>query len=294
MIENNLLTKEELNDNLNLWIDIQRLNELSDNTLEQYRNAINKFINYLSINNINYISKNNMIDYKKYLNQISESYNSKNLWIVVINKYLKYLHYDNLCLKQIKVQQKYYNYDNMSYADYKRLLRISKKNNFIKDYYIMKTLAMTGIRVSELRFFTVENLKRQNDNVLHIYNKKKERDIPLRDDLARDLRKYCRENKIKSGPIFYSLKMENKMIHPSTIWRHMKKIAGMAKVKLKVVHPHSFRHLFADIFLETYPDNIVMLADLLGHSSLETTRLYTRKTLKQKQKMLSKMDFKEK
>lgn len=294
MIENNLLTKEELNDNLNLWIDIQRLNELSDNTLEQYRNAINKFINYLSINNINYISKNNMIDYKKYLNQISESYNSKNLWIVVINKYLKYLHYDNLCLKQIKVQQKYYNYDNMSYADYKRLLRISKKNNFIKDYYIMKTLAMTGIRVSELSFFTVENLKRQNDNVLHIYNKKKERDIPLRDDLARDLRKYCRENKIKSGPIFYSPKMENKMIHPSTIWRHMKKIAGMAKVKLKVVHPHSFRHLFADIFLETYPDNIVMLADLLGHSSLETTRLYTRKTLKQKQKMLSKMDFKEK
>lgn len=294
MIENNQVDKKKLIDNLDLWINTQRLDELSINTLKQYRNAVNKFINYLSINKINCFSKNDMIEYKKYLNQISESSNSKNVWIIGLNKYLKWLNLNHLCLKQIRVQQRYYNYDNMSYSDYKRLLRISKRENLLQDYYIIKTLAMTGVRVSELQFFTVENLKKQNDNILHIYNKKKERDIPLRDDLARDLRKYCRTNKIKTGPIFVSLKKENQMIHPSTIWKHLQKIAGKAKVRLKVVHPHSFRHLFADVFLETYPENVLMLADLLGHNSLETTRLYTRKTLKQKKEMLSKLKFKEK
>ncbi len=294
MIENTQVDKKELINNLDLWINVQRLDELADNTLKQYKNAINKFINYLSINNIEFFSKDDMIEYKKYLNQISESSNSKNVWIISLNKYLKWLNKNEFCLKQIRVQQRYYNYDNMSYSDYKRLLRIAKRENRMQDYYIIKTLAMTGIRVSELMFFTVENLKKQNDNILHIYNKKKERDIPLRDDLARDLRKYCRLNKIKTGPVFLSPSIPNKMINTSTIWKHLKKIAGIARVRLKVVHPHSFRHLFADIFLETYPENVLMLADLLGHRSLETTRLYTRKTLKQKREMLLKLNFKEK
>lgn len=293
MIEKNHVEVSKLTDNLESWIELQKLDELSDNTLKQYRNSINKFINYLSISNIEYFTKNDMIEYKKYLNEISESANSKNVWIIGLNKYFKWLNINEFCLKQIRVQQRYYNYDNMSYADYKRLLRIAKRENRIQDYYIIKTLAMTGIRISELEFFTVENLKKQNDNILHIYNKKKERDIPLRDDLARDLRKYCRINKIKTGPIFVSPKISYKMIHTSTIWKHLKKIAGIAKVRLKVVHAHSFRHLFADIFLDTYPENVLMLADLLGHKSLETTRLYTRKTLKQKKQMLSKLNFKE-
>lgn len=294
MIESSQVNKIILIDNLNEWIEIQRLEELSNNTLKQYSNAVNKFINYLSSNKKEIFSKDDMINYKAYLNKISESTNSKNVWIVGLNKYLKWLGKDDFCLKQIKVQQRYYNYDNMSYSDYKRLLRIAKREGMIQDYYIIKTLAMTGVRISELEFFTVENLKRQNDNILHIYNKKKERDIPLRDDLARDLRKYCRENKIKSGPIFESPKIPLKMIHTSTIWKHLHKIAGKAKVKLSVVHAHSFRHLFADMFLDTYPDNVLILADLLGHSSLETTRLYTRKTLKQKKLMLSKMNFQDK
>lgn len=282
---------ETLIDNLDNWLEEQRLSELSFNTLKQYKNAINKFLNYLNENSITFIDKDVMFAYKKYLNIISNSVNSKNIWIISLNKYLKYLNLNSLCLKQINVQSRYFSYDNMSFSDYKRLLRMAKKENRMQDYYIIKTLAMTGIRVSELKYFTVENLKRQNDNVLYIYNKNKLRDIPLRDDLARELRTYARKMKISTGSIFPSPIIPNQMINTATIWKHLQKLAGMCRVKKKVVHPHSFRHLFADVFLNTYPGNVALLSEFLGHNSLETTKTYLRKTLNQKKKMLSKLKF---
>ena len=81
------------------------------------------------------------------------------------------------------------------------------------------------------------------------------------------------------------------MVDESTIWRHMKKTAGQARVKKDKVHAHSFRHLFAQIYLETYTDSITELADILGHESLETTRLYTRTSDAQKRAKLERMDF---
>lgn len=286
------MNKIEIINNLNKWIENQRLLELSNKTLIQYQNSITKFIKYLTEENINLIDKKTLIKYKEYLNKISNSANSKNLWIISLNKYLKYLGYSNLILKQFKTQNKFYTYDNMTFADYKRLLRIAKRENMTQDYLIMKVLAMTGIRVSELEFFTIENLKLANDNILRIQNKGKERDIPLRDDLARELRKYSRQNKIKKGYIFRSYKNQINKVNPTTIWKHLKKISGIARVKTKVVHAHSFRHLFADKFLETYPGNVILLAEFLGHSSLETTRIYVKKTLKQKKEMLAKLKFK--
>lgn len=276
---------------LDQWIEEQRLNELSLNTLKQYRNSVNKFILFLNENNIEFVTKQKMLDYRVYLDEISESTNSKNAWIIGLNKYLKYLGLSSLCLKQIRQQKRYFNYDNMSLSDYKRLLRKAKEYGMIQDYYIIKTLAMTGIRISELRYFTVENLKKCNSDVLHIYNKGKSRDIPLRRDLASSLRKYCRDNKIVTGYIFKSSISEEKMITQSTIWKHLQDLAGYARIKKKVVHAHSFRHLFADVFLATYPENILDLADIMGHSSLETTRIYSRRTLKQKKEILSKMRF---
>lgn len=285
------MQRKTLEENLECYLEEQYLEELSKNTISTYKIAISKFISFLYMNEIIIVDKNYMIKYRRYLDEISESVNSKNLWIISLNKYLKWIHAEDLCLHQIRAQRKFYADYNLSLADYKRLLRIAKKNNMIQDYYIIKTLAMTGIRVSELKFFTVENLKRQNDNVLHIYNKKKERDILLIDTLARDLRTYCRKNKIKSGYIFISPKIEGNMISTSCIWKHLKKIAGMARVNKKVVHAHSFRHLFSDVFLDKYPDHVLALAAYLGHNSLETTRIYARKTIKQQKQMLSKLDF---
>ena len=81
------------------------------------------------------------------------------------------------------------------------------------------------------------------------------------------------------------------MIDNSTIWRHMKKIAGQAKIKKSKVHAHSFRHLFAQLYLDTYTDSVTELADILGHESLETTRIYTRTSDSQKRIKLEKIDF---
>lgn len=285
------MQKSILEENLEKFLEEQRLNEISHNSINAYKNSIIKFINFLDNNEIEVLDKNHMISYRKFLDEISESTNSKNLWIIALNKYLKWLDVKDLCLKQIKVQKRFYADYNLSLSDYKRLLRIAKRENKIQDYYIIKTLAMTGIRISELKFFTVENLQRQNDNVLHIYNKKKQRDILLIDTLARDLRKYCRSKKIKTGYIFLSPKIEGKMISTSCIWKHLQKIAGQARVNKKVVHAHSFRHLFSDVFLDKYPDHVLALASYLGHNSLETTRIYARKTIKQQKQMLSKLDF---
>ena len=147
---------------------------------------------------------------------------------------------------------------------------------------------MTGIRISELKYFTVESIK---SNYIVAFNKGKERNIIVRQDLARELRKYCRENNIKEGFIFRGEK-KNKMPVESTIWRQMKKVAGASRVNKNKVHAHSFRHLFAQVFLNEYSDNITELADILGHNSLETTRLYTRSSNAQKKSKLEKMSFK--
>lgn len=282
---------EILKEQLDEFMNEQYLNEISINSQKAYRNSINKFIDFLENKKISLVNKNIMIDYRKYLDTISESVNSKNLWIISLNKYLKWLGESDLCLHQIRSQKKFYADYNLSLSDYKRLLRTSKREEREQDYYIIKTLGMTGIRISELKFFTVENLKRQNDNVLHIYNKKKQRDILLIDSLARELRKYCRRNKIETGYIFQSPKIEGSMISTSCIWKRLKKIAGIARVNKKSVHAHSFRHLFSDVFLNTYPDHVLALAAYLGHNSLETTRIYAKKTLKQQKEMLSKLKF---
>ena len=154
-------------------------------------------------------------------------------------------------------------------------------------YLIMKILAMTGIRIEELSFFTVENVK---TNYIPVRNKGKERSIIIRQDLAREIRQYCRDKGIKSGAIFFC-KTKGKMMAKSTIWRRMQKIAGVAKVKKNKVHAHSFRHLFAKMFLGEYNGNIAELADIFGHSSIETTRIYAKTTDEEKRHKLERIKF---
>lgn len=230
------------------------------------------------------------MNYKDYLYSLEPKpkTSSINTWIIELNKFLKWLKLNDLTIKKIKQQTKTSTEEVLNITDYKRLLRISKKNGYNQLYYIMKVLAMTGIRISELKYFTVENIK---SNYIVAFNKGKERNIIVRQDLARELKKYCRENKIKSGYIFKG-KNKDKMPSASTVWRQMKKVAGKSRVNKNKVHAHSFRHLFAQVFLNEYNNNITELADILGHNSLETTRLYTRSSNSQKKSKLEKLSFK--
>lgn len=281
------MNKQELLHKLDEWINEQTYQEYSNNTLNQYKANVLKFLNWLSDDEN--ITKDTTIKYKEYLYSLNPrpKTSSINTWIIELNKFLKWLKLDDLTIKKIKQQTKNSNEEVLSISDYKRLLRISKSIGNMKLYYIMKVLAMTGIRISELKFFTVESIK---SNYIPAFNKGKERNLIVRQDLARELRKYCRDNNIKTGCIFMG-ENQDKLVF-STIWRQMKKVSGKARVNKNKVHAHSFRHLFAQVFLEEYSDNITELADILGHNSLETTRLYTRTSNAQKKSKLEKLNFK--
>ena len=280
------MSKQDLISRLDEWILEQKYQEYSDNTLKQYKANVQKFIDWLPDND-DPITKDTTLEYKKYLGTIAGSTNSINTWIVTINKYLKWLGMKDIIIKKIKMQQKQSVEDVLTLTDYKRLLRISKRMGLMQLHYIMKILAMVGIRISELRYFKAEKL---NTNYIKVFNKGKERKIIIRQDLLRELRKYCKDNGITEGYIFPS-KKEGKQINESTIWRQMKKVAGIARVNKNKVHPHSFRHLFAQVFLNTYNNNITELADILGHNSLDTTRLYTRTSDAQKKEKLENLKY---
>ena len=284
------MKKNDLIESIDEFLLDQKLNEKADNTVKKYKTNVNKFISWLD-DDVE-LTKEITIEYKKYLSTISNSINSINNWIVSINKFFKYIDRKDLCIKKIKTQIKASNEQTLTLGEYKRMLRKSKEIGMVKLYYIMKTLAMTGIRISELEFFTVENItgKNKGKNII-VFNKGKQREIPIRNDLARELRKYCRNNNIKTGYIFTSTD-EKSLVKANTTWYQMQKVAGMCKINKKKVHAHSFRHLFANVFLETYPNNITELADVMGHNSLETTRVYTRSSGEQKRKKIEKINFK--
>lgn len=279
------MKKDELKERLPIFIMEQSEEEKSQNTLKKYMHNIGLFIEWIppEID----VDKTVLIDFKRHLlDDLHFRTNTINSYIVSINKFLYWCGID--CkVKQLKKQHVASNSEILSLSDYKRLLRYAKKMRQEDTYLIMKILAMTGIRIEELSFFTVANVK---TNYIHVRNKGKERSIIIRQDLAREIRQYCRNNGIKSGVIFFC-KNKGKMMAKSTIWRRMKKIAGAAKVRKNKVHAHSFRHLFAKMFLEEYNGSITELADILGHNSLETTRIYAKTTDEEKRRKLERIKF---
>jgi len=280
------MKKEELKEKLPLFLLEQSEDEKAQNTLKKYSRNIESFLEW-SPDGAE-VEKTIVIDYKSYLlNEKHFRTNTINNYIISINKFLYWCGAENCKVKQLKKQHAASNSEILSLADYKRLLRFARRMGQEDTYLIMKILAMTGIRIEELSFFTVENVK---SNYIHVRNKGKERSIIIRQDLARELRAYCRDKGIKSGVIFYC-STKGKMMAKSTIWRRMQRIAGVARVSKNKVHAHSFRHLFAKMFLEEYNGSIAELADILGHNSLETTRIYAKTTDEEKRRKLERIKF---
>ena len=252
-----------------------RLSEKSQRTITKYTCDVQKFIHFIPEEGE--ITKEHVLDYKAHLCSSEFKTNSINTYLVILNRFHRWATIPGMSVKEIRTQQKSSISDVVSSSDAKRLLRYAKKRKRDDIYLIMKIISTTGIRISELEYFTVESIQKHH---FKAFNKGKEREIILTQELARELRKYCRDHKITEGKIF--------TLSIPTIWRQMKNTASDAKVALEKVHPHSFRHLFAKEFMEQY-NNVLDLADILGHSSLETTRIYTRSTLDEKRKKLENM-----
>ena len=173
----------------------------------------------------------------------------------------------------------------LSKEEYFRLVKTAKEDGNSRLAMILQTICSTGIRVSELEAITVEAVK---NNSVVIHNKGKLRTILLPDELRKELLYYISKNGIKKGIVFST--SSGKPVNRSNIWREMKKICEKAGVDEEKVFPHNLRHLFAVVFYEIKKD-IAKLADILGHSSIETTRIYIKTTVEEYRKQLNQMDL---
>ena len=171
-------------------------------------------------------------------------------------------------VKSLKVQRQTYCAEEkeLSKAEYLRLLRAAAKKPQLR--LILETICGTGIRVSELRFFTVEAVRR---GAITVHCKSKIRTILLPGKLRKKLQAYAQERGISSGGIFVT--RNGAPLNRSGIWARMKSLCGEARVSPGKVFPHNLRKLFARTFYRTEKD-IAKLADILGHSSIDTTRIY--------------------
>ena len=285
------MTKNELNIKITEFIENQELEELEKRTLTSYKNAINKFVDYLP-EEFN-IDKKLIMNWKNDIKDKEYALKTRNQFIVVINKLLFFLGYKDCRVKQFKEQEKSNLEEYIEPQEHKRMLRWAKKLNMMEAYYIIKIFAISGARVSELKYFTVENL--DSNYINGAFNKGKERVLIMTNELRRELKHYCKDNKIKTGIIFRSpdpLYKNNPdvMVNISTIWRWLKKIAKAAKINSKKIHPHAWRHLFAKQCKSSGID-LVELADILGHKNLQTTAIYTKTSMKEKKEKLEKIRY---
>ena len=241
--------------------------EYAAKTVKAYTNAVEMLIQWLDGRSV---TKSVLMEYKAYM---IEKYAAKsvNLFIAAINKFLVYVGMSELKLKKLKIQDKIYAEPEreLDCNDLNALLKTAEELEDIRLKHIVITLSASGIRVSELKDITVEGAK---SGTVYIGNKGKHRKEPLADELCKILLEYAAEQGIKSGPIFIT--REGNPIDPSNLSKELKALAEKAGVDKRKVFPHNFRHLFARIFYSLYHD-IVRLSDLMGHSSINTTRLYT-------------------
>lgn len=280
------MTKEKIN--IQDFVNELRQNENSERTIKKYTREINQFLQYVKVEYKDELSSDKVLNYKDYLksNYKVASTNNK---IVIVNKFISFLFADDmdkaekLKVKQLKVQTKNTLENVLSESDYQRLLRTAQKKGKIDMYYLMMTLANTGIRISELKYITLEAVQKGQTT---IENKGKQRTIVISKSLAKDLKNYCKEANITSGIIFKS--RNNKPLDEAYIYKQIQWISGQARVNKAKAHPHSFRHLFAKQFL-TISDNVMALADILGHSSLNTTRIYTKTSSNEQRALIDKM-----
>ena len=191
--------------------------------------------------------------------------------LAALNVFLKKLGFHDCAVRMPKVQKEVFRSTekDLEKDEYCILLRAAKRLGKIRLYYIMETLCATGIRISELKFITVRSLE---DGCVKVCSKGKQRTVLLPAGLCRKLKSYVRQENITDGCVFIT--RNGNPVDRSNIFHEMKKLCRYAGIEKKKVFPHNLRHLFAKTYYRAKKD-LSHLADLLGHSSINTTRIYT-------------------
>ena len=257
--------------------------EKSEATIKKYMRDLWKLVLYAGGREV---TKKMVVGYKEYLRKKKKyKLTSINSFLVAANRLFEYLGWYDLRVRTYKIQKEAFVPENrdLSREEYKRLVKAALKKGKIRLAMIIQTICATGMRISELASVTLESVA---GGVVEIYCKGKQRIILLPGKLRKKLLRYIKENKIAGGIVFRT--SGGKAVDRSNIWKEMKMLSKEAGVQESKVYLHNLRHLFAKEFYTAGKD-IAKLADVLGHSNIETTRGYIKTTSREHQRLLDSM-----
>lgn len=257
--------------------------ERSTNTIKKYIRDIQAFLTFIGNSELN---KELILSYKE---QLTTQYapSSTNTMLAAVNGFLDWLGFSPYKVKPLRIQRDVFSHPKkeLSHKEYIRLVQTAERKNNHKLSLIIQTICTTGIRISELSFITISSL---HSGRCTVSCKGKNRIIFLSKDLCHKLKNYCKSQNIINGSIFIT--KSGKTLDRSNIWKMMKNLCTQANVAESKVFPHNLRHLFARTYYKIEKD-ISRLADILGHSNINTTRIYTKETCTQHEKIMSKMQL---
>lgn len=250
-------------------------------TVEKYIRDVRKFFEYTGGGEIN---KERLLAYKDWLVE-NYAISSANSMLVALNQFLVFMEMGRFRLKRLKVQRLDIEaaQRSMSREEFRKLVRTARDQGKEQLALMLETICGTGIRISELKYFRVDTIR---SGVVKVWNKGKYRLVILPELLRKKLLIYIRKEHIRSGIIFCTRSGQEK--DRSNIWREMKVLAKSAGVKGEKVFPHNLRHLFARTFY-TATKNLINLADILGHSNIEVTRIYASEGIDEWKRNIEKM-----
>ena len=267
-------------------------NEMSPGTVEEYSRNVTLFYKWVSSTNEKscILNKRELekkaLEYKKALQDDNLAATTINAKLAALNKYMDFKGM-KFKVKYLRVQNKVFKDTNkeLEKKEYEQLIETARTSGKERMVLVLETLGSTGIRVSELKYITVEALKEQ---AIEISMKGKIRTIVIPEKMKEKLRKYVSRKNIQSGEIFIT--SSGKSLSRNQIWKEMKDLSSKAQIASTKVFPHNIRALFARLYYEESKD-VVRLGDILGHSSINTTRIYLKVSINEYQKQMERMNF---
>ena len=276
-MDNNIITAEHIT----AYADHLRAEERSPGTIAKYRHDLTAFALWLDGRAV---TKESATAWKACLLNRDYAPRTVNSMLAALNSFFRFMDW-NIKVRFLKVQRQIFrdSAKELTKEEYDRLLAAARESGQERLALIMETLCATGIRVSELRYITVEAAKAGRTTITL---KGKIRTILLPGKLCKKLLKYARKQKIAAGEIF--LTSSGRGISRRQVWYELKRLCRAAGVEASKVFPHNLRHLFATTFYRACRD-IVRLADMLGHSSIDTTRIYLMVSGAEQQRQLDRL-----
>ena len=262
--------------------DYLRHDEREESTIEAYLRSLTRFAEWADGRAV---TKELAMEWKAALAESGYRPISVNAMLAAVDKFFTYMGREDCKVKYLKLQRQMFRKSekDLSKEEYQRLVQAAHEKGDLRMELILETICATGIRVGELKYITVEAVRA---GVAEIALKGKIRTILLPHRLCRKLQKYARQQKIASGKIF--LTQDGLPVSRQHVWTRMKALCEPAGVERTKVFPHNLRSLFARSFYGSCHD-VVRLADVLGHSSIETTRIYLMSTGKEYLRQLDKL-----